>query len=224
MTFVIPPQSVSQRQANNRLLLILGLVAIGSMLFFLFGFRSLYRLWCDITGTRLNPNNPEIAAALPTTTGRYLKIHFESKVFDGLPIRFKVDKPEDRVEVGRDAQNTYRVINTSDRELHIRPVHQVAPLNATRSFGMRICFCFQTQVLKPHEEKVFPVIYRFAPDLDPRINDLSLCYSIFDIADGKGSAELTRVEGAVKRAILAEPAEADEPAGPVRPAGPGPTP
>lgn len=205
MTFVVPVQPDSQRKANNRLVLILALIAIGSMLFFLFGFRSVYRLWCEITGTRLNPNNPEIAAALPTTTGRYLKVHFESKVFDGLPILFSVDKPEDRIEVGRDAQNTYRVINTSDRELHIRPVHQVAPLNATRSFGMRICFCFQNQVLKPHEEKVFPVVYRFAPDLDPRINDLSLCYSIFDISDGTGSPELIKAETAAKRAIIAEP-------------------
>lgn len=206
MTFVAPATPAAQRHANNRLLLILGLIAVGSMLFFLFGFRSLYRMWCSITGTRLNPNNPEIALAMPTATGRFLKVHFESKVFDGLPIQFSVETPEDRIEVGRDAKNTYKLKNLSDRELHIRPVHQAAPINATRSFGMRICFCFQNQILKPGEEKVFPVVYRFAPDLDPRINDVSLCYSIFDIADGIGSADLKRVEGEAKRAIVAEPA------------------
>ncbi len=219
MTFIAPATPAAQRHANNRLLLILGLIAIGSMLFFLFGFRSFYRMWCSITGTRLNPNNPEIALATPTATGRFLKVHFESKVFDGLPIRFAVETVEDHIEVGRDARNTYRITNLSDRELQIRPVHQVAPINATPSFGMRICFCFQNQILKPHEEKVFPVVYRFAPDLDQRINDVSLCYSIFDIADGTGSADLKRVEGEVKRAIVADP-ESEPVSGPATKGGP----
>ena len=194
-----------QVRSNNRLLLILGATAIGMMLFFLFGFKAIYTLYCSVSGTAMRPNNAELAAAAPVSTGRFIAVRFESRVFDGLPVRFTAEHTEQRIEVGVDARNTYRVANLSDEPLHLRPIHQVSPINATPKFAMRICFCFQDQVLAPREEKTFPVVYRFAADLDPRINDVALCYSLFDVKDGRTSEELRRTEAAAKRAILAEP-------------------
>ncbi len=192
-------------RTNNRLLLILLCGALGMMLFFLFGFKAIYTLYCKASGTAMKPNNAAIAAAAPESTGRFIMVRFESRVFDGLPVRFTPEKAEERVEVGVDARNTYRVANLSDQPLHLRPVHQVSPINATPKFAMRICFCFQDQVLAPHEEKSFPVVYRFAAALDKRINDVALCYSLFDVKDGKASVELKTAEDAAKRAIVAEP-------------------
>ena len=60
-------------------------------------------------------------------------------------------------------------------------------------------------MIAARETKSFPVVYRFAPALDERINDVALCYSVFDIRDGKASDDLKRIEDASKRAILADP-------------------
>ena len=130
---------VQVERSNNRLLLILGVIAIGMMLFFLFGFRSIYTLWCSVTGTGMRPNNTAITAAAPVATGRMLAVRFESKVFDGLPVRFTAEKSTDRIEVGTDATNTYQLTNLSDQPIHLRPIHQVSPINATTQFAMRIC-------------------------------------------------------------------------------------
>ena len=58
------PSAAIQR-SNMRALWVLGGGAIVLMLFFLFGFRSLYRLWCSVTGTGLNPNNIAVTQAAP---------------------------------------------------------------------------------------------------------------------------------------------------------------
>jgi cytochrome c oxidase assembly protein subunit 11 len=195
----------TQVRTNNRLLFILLAVAAGMMLFFLFGFTAIYTLYCKATGTAMRPNNAKIAAAASVSTGRFIAVRFESKIFDGLPLTFAVDHPQQQVEVGTYATNGYSVTNPTDQPLHVRPVHQVSPINATVSFAMRICFCFQDQVLAPHETKHFPVEYRFAPTLDARINDVALCYSLFDIKDGRISPDLKRTEAAAKQAIVADP-------------------
>lgn len=197
--------AAGRAKANNRLLLILILVALGMGFFFLFGFSAIYTLYCKATGTAMRPNNVKIASAASVATGRFVAVRFESKIFDGLPLTFAVDHPQQQVEVGTYATNGYTVTNPTDQPLHVRPVHQVAPINATVSFAMRICFCFQDQVLAAHETKHFPVEYRFAPTLDARINDVALCYSLFDIKGGRVSEDLKRTEAAAKRAIVGDP-------------------
>ncbi len=201
------PTPAAQARANNRLFLILGLGALGMMLFFLLGFRGIYTLFCTMSGTAMRPNNTRLAAAPAVATGRYVAVRFESRVFDGLPVQFAVEHAQQRIEVGVEATNTYVLTNLSAQPVHVRPVHQVSPINATPQFAMRICFCFQDQIIAPHQTRRFPVTYRFAPALDQRINDIALCYSVFDVKDGKGSSALQQAEQAAKKAIIAEPEE-----------------
>jgi cytochrome c oxidase assembly protein subunit 11 len=196
--------TVAARRAKTRALWLLVCGSLIILFFFLFGFRSLYRLWCSVTGTGLNPNNVAVTQAPAVATGRYLSVHFESKIFDDLPVLFWAEKSTDRIEVGGDARNTYYLRNLSDQPVHLRPVHQVAPFHASPHFAMRVCFCFQDQIIGPHEEKSFPVIYRFAPALDERVNDIALCYSVFNIV-GAPSAALLEAEKKAKEAIIAEP-------------------
>mgnify|MGYP000735858493 CR=1 FL=1 len=89
--------------------------------------------------------------------------------------------------------------NTSDRTLRIRPIHQVSPINAARHFGMKVCFCFNDQDIEPHGTREFPVIYAFAPALDRRIETVTLCYSLFDVAPGAArSTDMERIEREVR--------------------------
>lgn len=210
----LDPQVVA---SNRRLLRLLGGLAIGIGLISLFGFTSLYSLWCKATGTSMRPNLPGVANAAPIDTGRFIDAYFEGRIFDDLPVIFTADQPIQRIEVGKETINTYHFRNLSDRTIRIRPIHQVSPINATRTFGMRLCFCFQDQTIGPHETKDFPVAYTFSSNLDARIRTVTLCYSVFNIADGVApSPEMRRIEAEVKAAIMAEEAETHPP-GPVVP-------
>ncbi len=162
--------------------LTMGLVAF-------FAMPPLYSLWCSLTGTTMNPNNAAVASAAPAPTGRFVEVFFESRTYDKLPVRFWCDQISVQVEVGRESFNTYHLLNTGDKVLHIRPVHQVSPTSATPHFGMRLCFCFNDQIIQPGEEKTFPVAFTFSPELDPRTSTVSVCYSLFSIDPGAPRSE-----------------------------------
>jgi len=169
-------------------LLIAGLpLAMGLLAFF--AMPRLYSLWCTLTGTGMNPNNAVIAAAAPTPTGRFVEVFFESRIYDKLTVKFWCDQPSVQVEVGREAFNTYWLENTGSVALHIRPIHQVSPMSATPHFGMRLCFCFNDQIILPGEKKEFPVAFSFSPKLDPRTSTVSVCYSLFSIRPGAPRSE-----------------------------------
>jgi cytochrome c oxidase assembly protein subunit 11 len=190
------------RRANQRLLVLLLAFAAGTVLFVIFVFPFFYSLWCQVTGTGMRPNNQALAAVPVLATDRRIKVRVESMVFDGLPVEFIATPTADTIAVGAEGHLTYTVRNRSDRTIHLRPVHQVSPINATKHFTMRICFCFKEQELAPHETKTFPVVYRFTADLDKRINDVTLCYSLFDSTGGVVSDQQRRIEAENKRAIL----------------------
>lgn len=153
-------------------------------------FPSLYSLYCRMTGTEMAPN-----AAVrmgEQSTGRFLGVFFEAKVYDGLPVRFWCDHPSQRVEVGRDSANTYHLTNQSDRVLHIRPIHLVAPNAAAPHFAMTVCFCFTDQQVQPGATIDFPVVYRFRPELDARVGTVTVCYDLFSIAPGTAPSRRQR--------------------------------
>lgn len=182
MTAAAQPRRLRLILAIVLLPVVMGLLAFVAM-------PRLYSLWCKATGTSMNPNNATVAIAADAPTGRFVEVFFESKAYDGLPVEFTCDAPSVQVEVGREARNTYRLRNLSDRELHIRPIHQVSPISATPHFGMRLCFCFNDQILKPGEAKEFPVLFNFSPELDPRTSTVSVCYSLFNIEPGAPRSE-----------------------------------
>jgi cytochrome c oxidase assembly protein subunit 11 len=165
-------------------------IAIG--LIALFGFRAFYQLWCRQTGTSLRPNDPAVAAMLGVHTGRFIKVWFESRVDDALPVDFGPDAASAQVEVGMDGRATYRIANRSDRAVRIRPVHYIAPINASTAFGMKVCFCFNDLTLAPHESRAYPVIFEFAPRLDDRIHTVTICYTLFSLESGEDELQLNR--------------------------------
>jgi len=168
------------------------LVPIGVMLFSLFAFRTIYQLWCRQTGTQLSANSQAIAFAPSVHTGRFVKVYFEASVLDQLPVSFTAKDPQQTVEVGQDGTNYYRFHNLTDRVVRMRPVHYVCPINASRQFGMKVCFCFKDQVLGPGETREYPVVYCFSPDLDQRIHTASICYSLFSLELTESDQELNR--------------------------------
>lgn len=122
------------------------------------------------------------APAAPAADGRTVKVIFRSLVHDDLPVEFY---PDDRVQTvipGRNARNLYHFVNTSDEVVRFRPVHAVAPSAAASDFIMSVCFCFDDQEIGPGESIDFPIVYRLAEDLDPRVPTVHVSYNLHAIA------------------------------------------
>jgi cytochrome c oxidase assembly protein subunit 11 len=186
------------------LLAVLCAIPLGMLLLALFAFKPLYGLWCRATGTGMGPAAPlasGVAAAAVAPGGRTVEVFFEAKTYDGLPVRFRPDQASLTVAVGADGLNTYHFKNLSDHRVRFRPIHSVSPLAASRSFGMKICFCFNDQTIEPGETKDFPVLFTFKPDLDERIASVTVRYSLFAITDGADqSLEQQRIQQQVEGA------------------------
>ncbi len=199
-----PDPARDPAQANRRMLRWIAIIPVVMLAIGLFVMKPLYTLWCNAQGGALNPNAPAVAAQAPIKTGRYVNVYWSSQVFDRLPITFRVDHDHERLQVGVEGSNVYRVKNLSDQTIRVRPVHQVSPVQATAKFGMRVCFCFKEQTLAPNEEKEFEIAYTFDPSLDERIQDVTLKYSLFEVkADGPSPEQLT-IERETKQAIAAD--------------------
>lgn len=186
---------------RTRLVVLAVMVPVVMAAFALVAMPKLYSLWCEATGSGIRPPSPEPSTLGPITTGRFVEVFFAAKVFDSLPIEFIAEQSSLQVEVGKEARNLYRLKNTSDRVLSIRPIHQISPISATPFFIMRICFCFNDQILQPGESKEFPVVFSFSPELDPRTVHVSVCYSLFTIIPGtQRSVDQERIQQQIEGA------------------------
>jgi len=174
--------------SNGRLLLILVAGAVAMVVFAFVVLPPLYSLFCRVGGSAMNPNNATVANAPAVTTGRFVEVFFESKVFDKLPLRFVPQHERQRVEVGGDTPNLYRLQNLSDQVVRFRPIHQVDPGIIQQHFGMKVCFCFTDQEIGPGEERELPVVYRFDPAMDERVQDVTICYSLLSLVEGETEA------------------------------------
>jgi cytochrome c oxidase assembly protein subunit 11 len=170
----------------------LGAFAVGMMFLFLFGYSAFYTLWCRVTGTGMNPNNPPSAqavAAAATGEPREIEVFFEAKAYDQLPVRFYPSEPRVVATVGKDSTVMYRFKNLSDEPVRFRPIHQVSPLIAGQHFSMKMCFCFNDQTLAPGESIEYPVMFSFDAGVDPRVTSVTVRYSLHRIRAGEAKSE-----------------------------------
>jgi len=190
------PAAASPR-SHGRLVAMLAalvLIMVGVAFFVL---PPIYQFFCEKGGGQYQPNNQEVATGAVVSTGRHIDVFFESKVFDNLPVRFWADSPSQVVEVGGKQSNTYHFQNLSDKPVRFRPVHQVNPGQIAKSFGMPVCFCFNDQEIGPGESRTWPVVYQIAADADPRVQDMTICYSLLAIVEGESiDASQNRVKAA----------------------------
>jgi len=215
------PAPAATAAGNAKLLLVLAGIAVVMVAFAFVVLPPLYSLICREGGSSMNPNNPTVANAPAVATGRFVEVFFESKIFDQLPLRFVPEHERQRVEVGTDTGNLYRLQNLSDRVVRFRPIHQVDPGIIQEHFGMKVCFCFNDQEIGPGEERELPVVYRFDPAMDARVQDVTICYSLLALVEGEDEAgSLKRLEqaGGSKGAVVSPRFKATPPPTPPAPA------
>jgi cytochrome c oxidase assembly protein subunit 11 len=150
-----------------------------------------YRWFCAVTGYG---GTPQVASLAPTTLGdRTIEVRFDANVFSGLPWRFAPDVPSIRVRTGEAVTVNFRIENPTDAETRGRAVFNVTPPLAAYWFTKLACFCFEEQVLKPHEVIEAPVTFFVDAGIDGDKNvrglaGLTLSYTFFPAEEPRAAA------------------------------------
>lgn len=164
-----------RRTAASLGLLVLGMVGLS------FAAVPLYRLFCAVTGYG---GTTQVAEAAPAPSAERLTVRFDANVAGGMPWVFEAPKPV-KLALGETGLVAYRVRNPANRPVLGTATYNVVPLQAGQYFNKVQCFCFTEQLLKPGEEKEFPVTFFVDPAIleDPDVagvKSITLSYTFFD--------------------------------------------
>ncbi len=175
---------MTDRQAENRLLL-KKLVFI-TVLMFGFGFAlvPLYEKICEVTGItqqRTAVTNTQVDLT------RTVNLEFDANVNQALPWEFKAEVVQMKVHPGEMKQVMYRVKNLSDRPIVGHAVPSYGPARAGSYFKKIECFCFSEQILGPGEERLMPVQFVVQNDLPRDVHTITLSYTFYESTAKKGA-------------------------------------
>jgi cytochrome c oxidase assembly protein subunit 11 len=172
----------SQRRANRRMLVRLGVVVV-AMFGFGFALVPFYEKICEVAGLRTiaradAPTNTQVDAT------RSVRIEFDTNVRN-LPWRFKPREAIVSVHPGQVVQAVFDVVNTTDRPITGQAIPSYGPQYAAQYFRKLDCFCFTKQTLKPGESRAMPVVFVIDPAAPRELNTISLSYTFFEV-EGNG--------------------------------------
>jgi cytochrome c oxidase assembly protein subunit 11 len=168
-------------QKNRRTgLLVLGIVL--GMLALTASSVKLYELYCRMTG--FGGKAVQATTVSDVILNREIKVRFNTDVSSNLPWEFKADQGPLKVKLGQEAAVSYRAVNQGDQAAAGTAIYNVDPPAAGKYFHKTQCFCFDYQLIAPHETAHFPVVFYVDPalDSDPQLKDLktiTLSYRFF---------------------------------------------
>lgn len=178
------------KRRNKRLAFgVLGLLVV--MEVFPWAYAPLYRQVCDMIGIRRASNKPveallqEARAAGPVDNKTAYRVSLMG-VSGELPIEITPLKTELWAKEGEIVSATYRLVNTSDRDLDYRAVHSTLPVNDP-SFELIKCFCDEHRVIKAGATENWPVVFRLVKPVDPA-RGLTVNYTLFNYDVEKNKA------------------------------------
>ncbi len=175
--------SKSTSSGNKKVALTLVLVTL-FMLLFTYASVPFYSLFCKVTG--FGGTVREIKGYREARVGsRQLFVRFNADVAPGLSLRFS--PPEEKVVSLKTGENKlvfYHAENTSDEPIEVIAIYNVTPHKVGRYFNKVACFCFNRQVLEPHERVVMPVSFFIDSDIEnnPEVSEvrtITLSYTFF---------------------------------------------
>lgn len=170
----------SSKIAWSIVLLILGMVMLT------FASVPLYNLFCKVTGYGGTTKYATIAS---TRVGnKMMKVRFDANVDKNLPWQFKSEQDEVSVRVGENNLVFYTAENKTDKPIVGTAVYNVTPFKAGVYFNKIQCFCFEEQLLKPHQKMVMPVSFFIDPEIenDPNLQDvdtITLSYTFYPVGE-----------------------------------------
>lgn len=142
----------------------------------------LYRMFCQVTGFG---GTPMLAESVPgQVVDREIRVRFNADTAPDLPWAFAPVERSVTVKLGESTLAAFTAENEADQPIRGVATYNVVPHSMGRYFQKVQCFCFEEQVLKPHEKVNMPVSFFIDPAMldDPEtrgVTEVTLSYSFF---------------------------------------------
>nr|CAH7734743.1 unnamed protein product [Callosobruchus chinensis] len=152
----------------------------------------LYRMFCQAYsygGTTSVGHDTEKVSSMSAVKLKPIKIKFNADTAASMRWNFRPQQTEITVYPGETALAFYTAMNPTDEPVVGISTYNVIPFEAGQYFNKIQCFCFEEQMLNPHEQVDMPVFFYVDPDIteDPYmeyVNELTLSYTFFEAKDG----------------------------------------
>ncbi|XP_012060741.1 PREDICTED: cytochrome c oxidase assembly protein COX11, mitochondrial [Atta cephalotes] len=152
----------------------------------------LYRMFCQsysYGGTLSTGHDASKVSTMKPFKNKKIKIMFNADVASSMQWNFKPQQKEITVVPGETALAFYTATNPTDTQIVGISTYNVLPFEVGQYFNKIQCFCFEEQMLNPHEQVDMPVFFFIDPEFieDPRmefIDEIVLSYTFFEAKPG----------------------------------------
>ena len=183
------------RPGSNRRIGLALFAVVPVMLAASFAAVPFYSWFCRVTGFAGTPGVAEAPAAA-AELGRLVTVAFDANTAPGMPWEFRPRERSMTLRVGETGLAFFEAYNPTDRATAGQAGFNVLPFSVGGYFDKIACFCFDLQVLGPHERVEMPVTFYVDPAmLDDRetrgVTDITLSYTMYPAelpeADGRAA-------------------------------------
>jgi len=152
----------------------------------------LYRMLCQTTGLGgevQKGHDSGKVESMRAVENRVIRVRFNADTSSSMQWNFRPHQSEIKVLAGETALAFYKANNPTDQPVVGISTYNVVPFEAAQYFNKIQCFCFEEQMLNPHEEVDLPVFFYIDPEFceDPRLEKvdiITLSYTFFEAKEG----------------------------------------
>ncbi|KAG5895344.1 hypothetical protein JTB14_003141 [Gonioctena quinquepunctata] len=152
----------------------------------------LYRMFCQAYsygGTTAVGHDASKVESMSAVKHKPLTIKFNADTAASMRWNFRPQQHELSVYPGETALAFYTAMNPTDVPVVGISTYNVVPFEAGQYFNKIQCFCFEEQMLNPHEQVDMPVFFYIDPEIteDPNmeyVSEITLSYTFFEAKEG----------------------------------------
>ncbi len=173
-----------QKQLQRTIAKLAGL-AIAMFVFAVWIMPPLYNLFCEVAGLNGKTKGQYVVEAVPAEidTSREVTVQFVAMNNENMPWAFKPKDFSVKVHPGEAKITHFVAANQTAKIMVGQAVPSMVPSNATDYFHKTECFCFNKQVLGPHEEAELGLQFIVDQALPKNVKTITLSYSLFDVTE-----------------------------------------
>lgn len=172
----------AHKQIQRTIAKLSGLV-IAMFVFAVWVMPPLYTLLCDVAGLNGKTKGQYVAEAVPAEVdmSRVVTVQFVAMNNEAMPWAFKPKEFSVKVHPGEATVTHFLAANQTGKIMVGQAVPSMVPSNAINYFHKTECFCFNKQVLGPHEEAELGLQFIVDQALPKNVKTITLSYSLFDV-------------------------------------------
>lgn len=152
----------------------------------------LYRMFCQAYsygGTTGVGHDADKVETMMKVRDRVISVRFNADTAASMRWNFRPQQTEIKISPGETALAFYTACNPTDDPVTGISTYNVIPFEAGQYFNKIQCFCFEEQLLNPHEQVDMPVFFYIDPEFaeDPKmetVDTLTLSYTFFEAKPG----------------------------------------